>query len=222
MPGHDQHPGADRGTGGERELLARLRGGDEQAFDVLVRAHTPGLLRVARTFVSTQAVAEEVVQDTWVGVLGSIDRFEGRSTVRTWIYRILANRAQTRGAVEARTVPFATLARRELQEGFTAVDPERFLPADHDRWPLHWATPPQRWEVSPEASLAHGETLDLVRRAISALPLAQRAVVTLRDLEGLTSEEVCGVLELSVANQRVLLHRGRSKVRARLEEHLTP
>ncbi|MEV4420227.1 sigma-70 family RNA polymerase sigma factor [Patulibacter sp. NPDC049589] len=213
--------GGDREASEER-LLDRLRDGDEAAFDHLVVLHTPGLLRLARTFVSTQAVAEEVVQETWLGVLRGIDRFEGRSSLRTWIYRILANRAQTRGVVEHRTVPFATLAGRELGEDFTAVGPERFLPADHDRWPHHWAAPPRRWDVSPEAALSHAETLRLVQREIAALPAAQRAVVTMRDLEGLDADEVCTILDLTAGNQRVLLHRGRSRIRAALEAHLAP
>ncbi len=205
----------------ERRLVERLREGDEQAFTELVAAHTPGLLRVARSYVSTQSVAEEVVQDTWLGVLRGLDRFEGRSSVRTWVYRILTNRAQTRGAGESRTVPFATLAARELSENFSAVDPERFLPADHDRWPHHWAAPPRRWDTSPEDALAHAETLGLIQAAIDGLPTMQRMVITMRDMEGWPSEEVCEVLGVTVANQRVLLHRARSIVRNALEEHLT-
>ena len=205
----------------ERRLLERLREGDERAFSELVAAHTPGLLRVARSYVSTQSVAEEVVQDTWLGVLRGLDGFEGRSSVRTWIYRILTNRAQTRGAGESRTVPFAALAAGELSEGFTAVEPERFLPADHDRWPHHWAAPPRRWETSPEGALAHAETLRLIQAAIDGLPTMQRMVITMRDMEGWPSQEVCEVLGVSVANQRVLLHRARSVVRNALEEHLT-
>ncbi len=208
-------------TATERRLLERLRSGDEAAFTDLVSQHTPSLLRVARSYVSSQAVAEEVVQETWLGVLRGLDRFEGRSSVRTWIFRILTNRAQTRGADESRTVPFATLAARELAESFTAVDPERFLPADHDRWPHHWAAPPRRWDTSPEAALSHAETLRLVREAIDGLPPTQRMVITMRDLEGWPSEEVCEVLGVSAANQRVLLHRARSVVRTALEEHLT-
>lgn len=213
-------PEADDVEAGELRLLERLRGGDETAFTLLVEAHTPGMLRVARSYVPTQAVAEEVVQETWVGVLRGLDAFEGRSTLRTWIFRILTNRAQTRGARERRTVPFATLAARELDSGQPAVDPERFLPADHDRWPHHWAAPPKRWDTSPEDALAHAETLELVRTAIRGLPPVQRLVITLRDLEGWPSDEVCELLGLSVANQRVLLHRARSAVRRVLEEHL--
>jgi RNA polymerase sigma-70 factor (ECF subfamily) len=205
----------------ERRLLEQLRRGDEAAFEALVSQHTPGLLRVARSYVSSQAVAEEVVQETWLGVLRGLDRFEGRSSVRTWIFRILTNRAQTRGAGESRTVPFATLAAREVSEGFAAVDAERFLPADHDRWPHHWAAPPRRWDSSPEDALAHAETLRLVQRAIDGLPPTQRLVITMRDLEGWPAAEVCDALGVSAANQRVLLHRARSVVRNALEEHLT-
>ena len=207
-------------TVAERRLLQRLRGRDEAAFGELVSDHTPGLLRVARSYVSSQAVAEEVVQETWLGVLRGLDRFEGRSSMRTWIFRILINRAQTRGAGESRTIPFAALTARELSEGLTAVDPERFPPADHDRWLHHWAAP-RRWDTSPEDALAHSETLRLVRGAIDGLPSTQRMVITMRDLEGWPSEEVCEVLGVSAANQRVLLHRARSVVRTALEEHLT-
>ena len=208
-------------TFAERRLLQRLRGRDEAAFGELVSDRTPGLLRVARSYVSSQAVAEEVVQETWLGVLRGLDRFEGRSSMRTWIFRILINRAQTRAAGESRTIPFAALTARELCAGLTAVDPERFLPADPDRWPHHWAAPPRRWETSPEDALAHSETLRLVREAIDGLPSTQRMVITMRDLEGWPSEEVCEVLGVSAANQRVLLHRARSVVRTALEEHLT-
>jgi RNA polymerase sigma-70 factor (ECF subfamily) len=217
VPGEPQDPG-----GADLRLVQRLRAGDEAAFELLVSRLSPGLLRVARQFVSTQAVAEEVVQETWLGVLRGIDRFEGRSSLRTWIYRILTNRARTRGVVEHRTVPFAALAARELGRDEPAVDPDRFLPADHERVPYHWASPPRRWDTSPEAALSHAETLRLVQGAIAELPPAQRAVVTMRDLEGLDSDEVCVILELTPGNQRVLLHRGRSKLRAVLEEHLAP
>jgi RNA polymerase sigma-70 factor (ECF subfamily) len=140
---------------------------------------------------------------------------------RTWIFRILTNRAQTRGAGESRTVPFAALATRELAAGFTAVDPERFLPADHDRWPHHWAAPPRRWDTSPEDALAHAETLRLVRGAIEGLPPSQRMVITMRDLRAGRPRRSAEVLEVSAANQRVLLHRARSVVRGALEEHLS-
>jgi RNA polymerase sigma-70 factor, ECF subfamily len=203
------------------ELLARLRAGDEEAFGALVDAYTPSLLRVARGFVPTAAVAEEVVQETWLGVLRGIDAFEGRSSLRTWIFRILINRARTRGARERRTVPFASLARAEAGGDVPAVAPERFLPADHERWPRHWAAPPPRWDEVPDDALAHAETLTVVRAAIDALPPAQRMVIMLRDMVGCDAGEVCRALDVTDGNQRVLLHRARSRVRAALEEHLT-
>ncbi len=206
----------------DRRLVERLRDGDERAFDLLVTSLTPSLLRVARGYVSTHAVAEEVVQETWLGVLNGLDRFEQRSAFRTWVFHILLNRARTRGQREARTVPFAALAARELEEGFTAVDPDRFLPADADLWPHHWATPPRRWSESPVHALEDAEVLVVVRAAIDRLPAMQRLTITMRDLEGFPADEVCTLLELSQVNQRVLLHRARSKVRGALEAYLCP
>jgi len=203
------------------ELLARLRAGDEAAFAALVDDYTPSLLRVARGFVPSAAVAEEVVQETWLGVLRGLDAFEGRSSLRTWIFRILVNRARTRGVRERRTVPFASLAGDEADAPFAAVDPERFLPADHERWPRHWAAPPPRWDERPEDAAAHAETLRVVHAAIDRLAPAQRMVIMLRDIVGCDADEVCATLDISDANQRVLLHRARSRVRAALEEHLT-
>jgi RNA polymerase sigma-70 factor (ECF subfamily) len=202
------------------DLLERLRAGDEMAFGALVDAYTPSLLRVARGFVPTAAVAEEVVQETWLGVLRGLPAFEGRSSLRTWIFRILVNRARTRGARERRTVPFASLAADEAAGDFHAVDPERFLPADHERWPRHWAAPPPRWDELPDDAASHAETLGVVRAAIDRLPPGQRMVIMLRDMVGCDAQEVCDALGLTDANQRVLLHRGRSRVRAALEEHL--
>ncbi len=206
----------------ERRLLARLRERDENAFGELVDQLSPALLRAALMYVPSRAVAEEVVQETWLAVLNGLDRFEGRSSVKTWIFRILMNRAKTRGERERRTVPFAALAAGEAQEPHDAVDADRFLPADHERWPHHWATPPQRWEEHPERSVESRETIAVAQRAISDLPPAQRLVITMRDIEGWPAQEVCNVLEISETNQRVLLHRARSKVRAALEEHLAP
>jgi len=206
----------------ERALLMRLRDGDEAAYMELVERLSPSMLRVARGYVPTQAVAEDVVQETWLAVLNGLDRFEGRSSVKTWIFTILMNRAKTRGTRERRTVPFASLAGAEASDDFSAVEPERFLPADHDRYPGAWAAPPRRWDEDPELSLQSSETLDIVKKAIAQLPEMQRTVITMRDLEGFTAEEVRNVLEISETNQRVLLHRARAKVRAALEEHLTP
>lgn len=205
----------------ERRLLQRLRAGDEAAFERLVMTMSAALLRVARSYVPSEAVAEEVLQDTWLGVLNGLDRFEGRSSVRSWIFTILLNQARTRGARERRTVPFSTLGTRDAAGDYTAVDADRFLPADAPEWPHHWATPPRRWSESPEQALEDAETLAVVRAAIAELPEIQRLTITMRDLEGWPAEEVCDVLELTKGNQRVLLHRARSKVRDALERYLT-
>ncbi|HEU0023588.1 MAG TPA: sigma-70 family RNA polymerase sigma factor, partial [Thermoleophilaceae bacterium] len=200
----------------EGRLLEALRAGDEAAFVKLVDSYSSSLLRVATIYVGSRAVAEEVVQDTWLGVMRGLDRFEGRASLKTWLFKILTNTAKTRGARERRTVPFSSLADHEAGEGDPAVDAERFLPADNDRWPHHWALGPTRWET-PEEGLLSGETRRLILEAIEGLPPAQRAVITLRDIEGWPSEEVREALEVSEANQRVLLHRARSKVRTALE-----
>jgi RNA polymerase sigma-70 factor (ECF subfamily) len=200
------------------ELLARLRRGDEAAFTQLVeRLHGP-MLRVAMIHVGNRAVAEEVAQDAWVGVLAQLDRFEGRSSLRTWVLRIVANRARTRAVRERRTLPFSSLD-GAAEPGRPAVEPERFLPAGH-RWAGHWASPPRSWGDVPEERLLSAETRAEVGRAVELLPPAQRAVITLRDVEGMTAAETCELLELTEANQRVLLHRARSRVRRALERYL--
>jgi RNA polymerase sigma-70 factor (ECF subfamily) len=200
----------------EAALIARLRDGDERAFEALVERHYGTMLAVARGYVKSRAVAEEVVQEAWLGVLKGLDRFEGRSSLRTWIIRIVANIAQTRGAREARSVPLSSLA-PEGDEA--AVDPDRFRgPAD--AFPGHWRQYPADWQALPEQSLLGRETLDMVMAAVSQLPPAQQQVITLRDISGFSAEEVCDVLDVSAGNQRVLLHRARSRVRAALEEHL--
>jgi RNA polymerase sigma-70 factor, ECF subfamily len=188
----------------DARLLAGLRAGDEAAFVELVRRYSPALLRLAQVYVPSRAVAEEVVQETWLGVVRGIDRFEGRSTVKTWLFRIAANRARTRGAREPRTLPLG-----DWDEG-PSVDPDRFLPADHPKWPRHWA-------IEPAQIVETAETIAHVRDAIDRLPPMQRAVITLRDVQGWDGAEVCDALELSEGNQRVLLHRARSSVRAQLE-----
>ena len=200
------------------ELLARLRRGDEAAFTQLVeRLHGP-MLRVAMIHVGNRAVAEEVAQDAWVGVLAQLDRFEGRSSLRTWVLRIVANRARTRAVRERRTVPFSSLDGLE-EPGPTAVGPERFLPAGH-RWAGHWASPPRSWGEVPEERLLSAETRAEVGRAVELLPPAQRAVITLRDVEQMTAAETCQLLGLTEGNPRVLLHRARSGVRRALERYL--
>ena len=204
--------------GREDQLVARLKRGDESAFAELISAYSPALLRVAQARVRTRAVAEEVVQETWLAVLHGLDGFEGRSSLKTWIFRILTNIAITRGTRESRCLPFSSLAASEADESDDAVDASRFLPADHDRWPHHWALGPTRWQT-PEEGLLSGETRDCILRAVESLPPAQRTVITLRDIEGWPSEEVCEALGVSEGNQRVLLHRARSKVRAAVEEY---
>ena len=205
-------------SGRDEQLVARLKRGDERAFAELISAYSPALLRVAQARVRTRAVAEEVVQETWLAVLHGLDRFEGRSSLKTWIFRILTNIAITRGTRESRSMPFSSLAASESDEPDDAVDSSRFLPADHDRWPHHWALGPTRWQT-PEEGLLCGETRDCILRAVESLPPAQRTVITLRDIEGWPSEEVCEALGVSEGNQRVLLHRARSKVRSALEEY---
>jgi RNA polymerase sigma-70 factor, ECF subfamily len=192
--------------------------GDERAFEVLVERYHVSLLRVAMLYVRNRSVAEEVVQETWLGVLRGLERFERRSLLRTWIFRILTNIAKTRAARESRSVPFSSLASRDEDDG-PSVEPERFRGVD-DRWSGHWASPPQSWADVPDRRLVAKETLEVVQDAIAALPLMQAKVITLRDVEGWSSEEVCALLELSEGNQRVLLHRARSKVRAQLERYL--
>jgi RNA polymerase sigma-70 factor (ECF subfamily) len=190
----------------DARMLARLRAGDEAAFVGLVAAHNDSMIRLASTFVSSRAVAEEVVQDTWLGVLRGIDRFEGRSTLRTWLLRILVNRARTIGAREARSVPIA--------DAGPAVDRSRFDATGH------WSSPPEHWVEDAENRLGAAALAELLRTALAELPPRQRAVVTLHDVDGLTGDEVCDVLELSAANQRVLLHRGRSHLRHALDAAL--
>jgi RNA polymerase sigma-70 factor (ECF subfamily) len=207
----------------EAALVAALRRREEAAFAALVRRYSGAMLRLAVLYTRTRAVAEEVVQEAWLGVLQGIDRFEGRSSFKTWLFRILVNRARTRAAREARTIPFsAVFDRGEPGGAESAVPPERFRGPADPLYPFHWGAPPHRWGESPEERVLSQETLDIVERAIAALPPAQREVVTLRDVEGWTAEEVCNVLEISDTNQRVVLHRGRSRVRAVLERHLDP
>jgi RNA polymerase sigma-70 factor, ECF subfamily len=199
----------------EARLVEGLRNGDEAAFTALMREYGAAMLRVALMYVSSRSIAEEVVADTWLAILKGIGRFEGRSSLKTWIFRILANTAKTRGVREARTVPFSALAGDDDE---AAVDPDRFFGPD-GRFAGHWSAPPSRWSGGPEALLAE-ETLDVIRHAIEALPPNQRLVITMRDIEGFSAEEVRNALEISETNQRVLLHRARAKVRQALEDYL--
>jgi RNA polymerase sigma-70 factor, ECF subfamily len=200
----------------ESQLLDALRAGDEDVFNELVRAYQPSLVRVARIYVPTQAAAEEVAQETWLAVLNGLDRFEGRSSLRTWILRILTNIAKTRAVRDGRTLPFSAL-QDPGRVPEAAVDADRFLDPEHPRWPGHWAVRPEPW---PEDALVAAETQTVLAEAIEALPPTQRAVISLRDIEGWSSEEVRNALELSETNQRVLLHRARSRVRRALESYL--
>jgi RNA polymerase sigma-70 factor, ECF subfamily len=203
----------------ETVLLARLREGDETAFAWLVDQYSPPLLRLAAVYVSSRASAEEVVQDTWVAVIRGINTFEGRSSVKTWVYRILMNIARTRGTRESRSIPFSS-APSALDDGSgPAFGPERFLPQSHEKRPGHWASLPPAWENEPEDRLLARETVALVKACIADLPPAQREVTVLRDVEGLNAAETCALLGITDANQRVLLHRGRSRIRAALEHH---
>jgi RNA polymerase sigma-70 factor (ECF subfamily) len=200
----------------ERVLLQALRRGDQESFASVVDAYSPALLRLAMTYVRTHDVAEEVVQETWLGVIRGIDRFEGRCSLRSWVFTILRNTAISRGERERHSMPMSSLVPDE--DDGPALDPDRFLPADHSRFPGHWAIGPTAWPV-PEEGLMAVETRDLIAGAIRELPPTQRAVISLRDVEGWSPEEVCEALELSDVNQRVLLHRARTKVRAALEAY---
>jgi RNA polymerase sigma-70 factor, ECF subfamily len=206
-------------TEDDQLLLLALRRRDEQAFTALVDRYHARLIRLACLFVANQAVAEEVVQETWIGVLQGIDRFEGRSSFRTWLFRILTNQAKRRGQREARSMPFAAFSQADADDGEPAVAPERFLPAG-DEWAGHWVSYPQNWRETPEERFLSHETRALVQQAIDALPPNQRLVITLRDVEGFPSADVCNALAISETYQRVLLHRARSKVRGHLERYL--
>jgi RNA polymerase sigma-70 factor (ECF subfamily) len=203
----------------EAELLIRLRQGDERAFRMLVERYNATMLRVARLHVRDRQAAEEVVQETWLAVVKGLERFEERSTLKTWLFRILTNRAKTRGEREARSVPFSAAALADASGDEPAVDADRFQRRS-DPYPGHWAAPPARWETLPDERLLSQETLRLVHEAVDMLPPAQREVIRLRDIEGWEADEVCDLLGLSHGNQRVLLHRARSKVRAALERYL--
>jgi RNA polymerase sigma-70 factor (ECF subfamily) len=200
----------------DEETLAALRRGDERVFVELVEKHQTLMLRVASRYVRNQAVAEEVVQETWLGVLNGLRNFEGRASLKTWIFRILTNRAITRAEREGRAVPFSCVGEPGPDE--PAVDPDRFRP-EGDRWPGGWKCFP---DPLPEDRLLERETLALIDSAIAELPDRQHLVISMRDIEGWSADEVCQALQISEANQRVLLHRARSKVRRCLEAYLDP
>ena len=203
----------------ERRLLERLRQGDEAAFASLVDRHHNALLRLATAYVSDHSIAEEVVQETWIGVMEGLDRFEGRSSLKTWIFRILTNKAKTRGVRESRHVSFSTVGVSDGDADDAAVDPSQFATSGH--WAGYWTAYPQPWdEDTPEKLALSKEGGAFLEKAIDALPANLRQVLVLRDVEGLDSKEVCVMLELSEANQRVLLHRARSRVRKALEKYV--
>jgi RNA polymerase sigma-70 factor, ECF subfamily len=195
-------------TGGVQ--LAALRAGDERAFSELVDEFSPRMFRLARVYLASVAAAEEAVQEAWIVVLGSLDRFEERSSLSTWILGIVVNVARARGRHESRSRPFSSFSSGDAP----VIDPDRFLPADHDRWPGHWSIAPAAW---PEQALETAEAVRVIRDTVEGLPEAQRAVITLRDMIGCTAEETCNALGVTDTNQRVLLHRARTKVRAALE-----
>ncbi len=202
----------------EMELLAALRRRDESAFSRFVTLHQGSLLRVARMYVCSQAVAEEVVQETWMGVLKGLDNFEGRCSLKTWMFQILINRAKTRGEREGRMIPFSAMFDPQSDHGEPAVDPSQFNENDPE-WPGGWVTQPRNWGANPEQSLLSQEVKAYTQAAIDDLPPSQREVITLRDVQGWTAEEVCNVLGVSETNQRVLLHRARSRVRQVLDQY---
>ena len=190
--------------------LAALRRGDDRAFADLVDELSPRMLRLARVYLTSAAIAEEAVQEAWIVVLRTLDRFEGRSSLSTWILGIVLNVARARGRLESRSRPFSALSTDDQP----IIDPNRFLAPDHDRWPGHWAIAPMPW---PEDALETAEATRVIRHTIAALPEGQRAVITLRDMVGCTAQETCHALGLADTHQRVLLHRARTRVRAALE-----
>lgn len=197
----------------ERHLLARLRNGEELAFSEIVHRYHTALMRLAMAFHPNRAFAEEVVQDTWMAVVDGLPSFKGQSSLKTWICRILTNRAKTRLVREGRSVPLSALQNSDSDD--SAVEEKRFLANGT------WTEPPQSFsDHSPEKQVINREAIRCLERALEHLPLNQRAVVTLRDVEGLESEDVCNILDIGETNQRVLLHRARSKLRRALEEHL--
>ncbi len=203
----------------ELQLIQGLQRREEAAFLQVVDRYHNSLIRLAMLYVTRREIAEEVVQETWLGVLKGIDRFEARSTLKTWLFRILLNRAKTRGQREARMIPFSAMfdPQSEPEEPEVALD--RFLSEDHPEYPGHWAKPPAGWGADAEKQLLGKEMRAYIQKAIEGLPATQREVITLRDVEGWTSEEVCNALGVSETNQRVLLHRARTRVRRALDTH---
>lgn len=211
-PAHDDPAHFDDDT------VTALRGGCETTFARLLGEHTATMLRVAALYVRNRAAAEDAVQETWLAVIRGIDHFDGRSSLKTWIFRILTNRAKTAARRDSRSVPISALVRAETIAGETQSAAEWFLDSCHPQWPHHWTSRPSAWHDGLDDVVVTAETVETVRQAIEALPSLQRSVVGLRDDEGWTSREVCDILGLSDGNQRVLLHRGRAKVRSTLAQ----
>jgi RNA polymerase sigma-70 factor (ECF subfamily) len=210
-----QRVAENQGMVDDTEVVDALRRGDEAAFRQVVMQYHSALVRTAQSFVRSQAVAEEVAQDTWLAVIRGLATFEGRSSFKTWLFRILLNQARTRGQRESRITATGSF----LEEDEASVSASRFNDMDA-RWPRHWRAFPTDWGQLPDATLESAETRSVIEGAIEALPSNQRQVITLRDMEGFDSREVSAALDLSEGNQRVLLHRARSRVRAALELHL--
>jgi RNA polymerase sigma-70 factor (ECF subfamily) len=208
-------------TAGDPEAgwLEALRRGDEAVFGKLVDAHHASLVRVATQYVASTAVAEEVAQETWIAFVQSLERFEGRARLKTWLFHTLINCARNRKRKEIRSVPFSAAFDSE-QPSAASVEPERFR--TEGPWQGHWAVAPRSFGTDGERTLLQGELRLRIAQAIETLPPAQREVITLRDMEGMEAEEACAVLGLTEANQRVLLHRARSRVRAEVERYLHP
>ncbi len=201
-------------------LVAALRRGDEAAFARLIDRYQAALVRTAQFYVRTRTAAEDVAQETWLAMLRGLPGFDGRSSLKTWLFAILIHRAKTLGQREDRYVPLASAADTddEAAEG-PSLDSDRFNPDDHPQFPGGWRSFPPSWETIPEERLLSRETLATVRQAIEALPPRQALVIGLRDVEGWSADEVCNVVDICETNQRVLLHRARSKVRTALEEY---
>ena len=203
-------------TQDDGDLLAKLREGDEGVFTALVEANHAAMLRLARAYTRDETLAEEAVQESWLAALRGLDRFEGRSTLRTWLFGIVINQSKRRAARERRSIPLSS-----LEADAPAVSPNRFRPAEHGVWQGWWLEYPVPWDEQPIARLQAKETVAVVYEAIEMLPAMQRAVITLRDIEGMSAAEACSALGISETNQRVALHRARSRVRRALEVYLT-
>ena len=200
----------------EARTVAALRAGDEDVFADVVSRYTPAMLRVARSFGLEMNAAEDAVQEAWIRVLKAVEKFEGRSSFRTWLFTILGNCSRHRASTERKTVPVPGVGD---DDAGPAVDESRFFPPDHPRWAGMWSTLVDSWEAIPDERLLAGEARERISAAVDSLPERYGAVFYLRDVEGWTSDEVCAILELTAENQRVLLHRARARVRAALEEY---